>query len=266
MVLNSLITGSGPKQVIILHGLYGNCESWLQTAKMLPPDYTIHILDQRNHGKSFHHASHTYYDLAEDIKEYCDFYSLKQIYLIGHSMGGKAAMFFSKKYPEMVIKLVIADISPRNYTSLLEKGEIANFHLNLISIFQNINPSQFSSFKQVGDQITGLDENIKNIILKNLKKEDGKMSWKLNPEAIFNNLPEIMAGLNPDDFIDHKISAQTLFLKAENSNYIDSNDIKMINFIFDNVRIETIKNAGHWLHFEQPATVAAVITDFIDAK
>lgn len=264
MILNSDIAGTGHKQLVILHGLYGSSESWSRVANLLGDEFTVHLIDQRNHGKSFHSPSHNYSDLCEDLKFWAEFHGLKEFYLAGHSMGGKTAMFFTSLYPEMVKKLVVADISPRSYSSLMEQDESVKFHLNLISLMKNMPVADMSTFRQASEYLKGYSETVRNVILKNLKKDNERLTWKININAIFENLPEIMSGLNPDDFIDNKINTPTLFLKAADSGYITNNDKKLTEFIFTDVRTKIIENAGHWLHYEQPEKVAAAIKEFLD--
>ena len=115
MLLHSNIIGEG-KPFVILHGFLGMSDNWktlgLQFAEQ---NFQIHLVDQRNHGHSFHSEEFNYDVLVEDLKHYCDEHQLENIILLGHSMGGKTAMLFATKYPELVSKLLIADISPRFY-------------------------------------------------------------------------------------------------------------------------------------------------------
>jgi esterase len=265
MILNSAIVGDSDNiPVVILHGLYGSGESWIRVAGILEAKYKVYLPDLRNHGKSFHHPSHTYNELAEDVKIWADNLGLKRFYLVGHSMGGKTAMFFANKYPEMIEKMIIADISPRSYSALMDHVESIQFHLNLINMMKTLPIETFSSYKIAAAHISNYDENIRNIVLKNLRKENGRMFWKMNVDAIFNNLPEIMDGLNPDDFIDRKIGTPTLFLKAELSNYMTDQDKKLIDFIFTKANVEIVPAASHWLHYEQPEEVAGRIGRFFE--
>ena len=101
------------------------------------------------------------------------------------------------------------------------------------------------------------------MIIKNVGKENGKFYWRINVEALFQNLNNIMEGLNPDDFIDKKIEVETLFLRAKLSNYITRSDEKLIDFIFANYRIADIENAGHWLHYDNPEDTANIIQEFV---
>jgi len=263
MILYSEIIGSGNTQIIILHGLYGNKDSWKQVAQILKSDFTIHLIDQRNHGNSFFDNEHNYPCLVNDLKKYCQAHDLNHINIVGHSMGGKVAMFFAAKYPQAVNKIVVADISPRNYTALMDHVESIRFHLNLVSVMKNLPLEKFSTFRELSQHIKDITAEEKNIILKNLRKENNKFVWKINVNAIMKNMPEIMSGLDPDDFINTKIGIPAMFLKASDSNYINKSDIKLIHFIFSNSQIITIQNAGHWLHFEQPEDVARQISNFL---
>lgn len=264
MILNSEIIGTGNKNIVILHGLYGSSESWKRVAKFLKSDFKIHLIDLRNHGNSFFADNHSYQEMVNDLKNYCEAHNLESINIIGHSMGGKVAMFFVVDYPQLVNKIVVADISPRNYTALMDHVESIKFHLNLVSVMKNLPIEEFSTLREISQYIKELTTEEKNIILKNLRKENNKFVWKINVDAIMNNLPEIMNGLNPDDFIDKKIKKTILFLKASDSNYINKSDVKLINFIFSNAEIITVQNTSHWLHYEKPEEVSFYIKEFFN--
>jgi pimeloyl-ACP methyl ester carboxylesterase len=264
MILHSNIIGSGDNQIIVLHGLYGSCDSWLQIGKKLAKDFKVHLLDLRNHNQSFYSDAQTYDDMVDDLKSYLDYHQISNCSIIGHSMGGKVAMFFAAKYPNIVNKLVVADISPRSYNSLLEKDLNVDFHLNLISLIKNLDLKRFNSYREISTELNYCNQEVQNVVFKNLKKENGKFVWRINVDAIMNNLGNIMNGLNPDDFIDNKIMTKTLFLKAENSNYIKNSDKKLIAFIFTNSNIVEIHNAGHWLHIEQAEQVYVEIMKFFN--
>jgi esterase len=263
MILNSQIFGSG-KKLIILHGMYGSSDSWTRIAKSFEHNYEVHLPDLRNHGDSFHHPVHSYYEMSEDLKRYMYHHKIPKAIICGHSMGGKTAMFFAANYPDLCEKLIIADISPRDYRELNEYSPRINFHLNLISLFKNLEPHNFSTYKDFAKHLPVKEEPFRSLILKNLRKTEGRLEWQLNVDAIFNNIDNIFEGLNPDDFIDKKINIPTLFIRGENSDYIDSNDEKLISFIFLNVKIQSISNAGHWLHIEQTDEVVRVLSNWLN--
>ncbi|MEJ5267973.1 MAG: alpha/beta hydrolase [Bacteroidales bacterium] len=264
MLLNSKIIGSGDKTVIVLHGLYGSSDSWLPVVKYFPADYQFHLLDLRNHGNSFHSDEFNYEVMINDLLEYLEFHKISSAYFIGHSMGGKLAMFFADKFPYKIRKAVIADISPRSNNSLLETDPKSLFHLNLISKMSSINIENFKTYKEIEEFFADLDKKTISVILKNIKKFDNKFHWKINIESIKNNLPEILKGLDIDNFIENKIEVPVLFLKGEHSDYISSTDLKMIKFIFSNSDIKIVENAGHWLHVEKPREVSLYIREFFE--
>ncbi len=264
MILHSKIIGNADRNIIILHGLYGSSESWLRVANLLSDKFTIHLLDLRNHGESFKNDVHTYQAMVEDVKIYLEDKKINKADIIGHSMGGKLAMFFVAKYTDYVRKLVVVDISPRSYKALLQHEPNGNFHLNLLSIMKNLDLSAYKDYRSLSKILIEHGETVKNVILKNVKKKDGQFSWDINVSALFNNINNILEGLNPDEFIDEKITAETLFLKAENSNYITSSDKKLVDFIFVNAQIKEITNAGHWLHYDNPNDTVNEILAFLN--
>lgn len=115
MLLHSRIEGEG-KPLVIIHGFLGMSDNWKTLGTQFAIDgFQVHVLDLRNHGKSFHSEDFSYEIMTEDVKQYCDFHQLKDVNMIGHSMGGKVAMLLATTYPELVSKLIVADIGPKYY-------------------------------------------------------------------------------------------------------------------------------------------------------
>jgi pimeloyl-ACP methyl ester carboxylesterase len=258
-------TGTGNKVLIILHGLYGSGDNWLSIARQIKNHYTVYLPDLRNHGKSPHSTQHNYTVMLNDIFELIQQINASKLSIIGHSMGGKLAMFFTAKYPNLVEKLVVVDMSPRPYAQLKENNPHILFHLNLMNTLLNTNLEECSYLSEVEKLLAQKIDNTRLIkfLLKNTHKVDGKYSWKINLPALNKNLPEIMEGLNVDDFIDTKINTPTLFIKGEQSDYISKNDFSTIDFIFTTYKIIEIPNAGHWLHAEQPKLVLSNLNSFL---
>ena len=115
MILHSKILGNG-SPILVFHGLFGNGENWISFANFFSKSYQVHLLDIRNHGKSFFSREMNYDLISKDIFEYIKHYNLSRPILIGHSMGGKAVMKFSIKYPFIPEKIVIVDITPKAYS------------------------------------------------------------------------------------------------------------------------------------------------------
>ena len=115
MLLHSNILGEGIP-FVILHGFLGMGDNWKTLGKEFSEQgYQVHLLDQRNHGKSFHNDTFNYEIMVSDLKHYCESYGLDKIVLLGHSMGGKTAMLFACRYPQLTTKLLVADIAPKYY-------------------------------------------------------------------------------------------------------------------------------------------------------
>ena len=113
-ILHSTVKGEGIP-LLILHGYFGMSDNWKSLGNQFSEAYEVHLIDQRNHGRSFHEDTFNYEVLVEDLYRYIQCHQLENIYLIGHSMGGKTAMLFAVTYPELVRKLIVVDISPRRY-------------------------------------------------------------------------------------------------------------------------------------------------------
>ncbi len=253
MILHSKILGKG-EPLIILHGYFGMGDNWKSLAKKFAKKFEVHLIDQRNHGRSFHSDDFTYELLVEDLYEYCTHYNLKKINLIGHSMGGKTAMLFSVSYSELVKKLVVVDISPKyfppHHQFILEALNAVNFEkVKTRREIENI-------FKQYIDE-----EGIRQFLLKNVYwKEKGKLAYRFNLESLTENNQEVGEALPSFTVFENP----TLFLKGENSGYITTEDIPLIQAHFPNSTIEVIKNAGHWLHAENPTDFYRIVLAFLE--
>lgn len=255
MELNYRKYGEGPA-LIILHGLYGSSDNWISIARELAGKFEVFIPDQRNHGASPHTQQHNYDLLKDDLLEFMEKHSLEKATFLGHSMGGKVAMFFAKDYPEKVDNLIVVDISPRSYTDPDQPVPHKVDHEKIIKAMQKVD---FSKAENRMDIDMMLAENVKSqrirqFLLKNVKRKDRKsFCWKLNLETLKNSLPEIMKGLDTEEINNGKgISGfPVLFIKGENSDYIDDPDFPAIKKAFPAAEIVTIPNAGHWLHAEQ---------------
>ncbi len=253
MILHAKILGKG-EPLFILHGYFGMGDNWKSLANKFAENFEVHLIDQRNHGRSFHSDDFTYELLVEDLYEYCNHYNLNKINLIGHSMGGKTAMLFSVSYPEFVKKLVVVDISPKYFPPhhhfILEA-------LNAID-FEKVKTRREieTIFKQYIDE-----EGVRQFLLKNVYwKEKGKLAYRFNLESLTENNQEVGEALPSFTIFENP----TLFLKGENSGYISTEDIPLIQAHFPNSTIEIIKNAGHWLHAENPTDFYRIVLAFLE--
>ena len=242
MLLHSNVIGEG-KPFVILHGFLGMSDNWKTHGRLFSQlGFEVHLLDQRNHGRSFRSNEFDYELLAEDLFDYCLHKDLEDIILLGHSMGGKTAMLFAAKYPQMVSKLIIADIAPRFYP---------RHHHAILEGLTALNFEEIVTRKEAEEVLSKyvLHVPTRQFLLKNVYWiEPGKLALRINLEALIENIDEIGEGLAPH----LKFEGDTLFLKGDKSEYISSQDETAINRQFPNCKIVTIENAGHWLHAENP--------------
>lgn len=248
MILNSRIEGEG-KPMVIIHGFLGMNDNWKSLGTQFAAQgFQVHALDLRNHGKSFHSSDFSYEIMVEDIKQYCDFHHLKDVILLGHSMGGKVAMLLASTYPDLVSKLIVADIGPKYYPPHHQ------------TILEGLNAIDFSEQPSRSDAEEILSTYIKDFgtrqfLLKNLYWETPEqLAFRFNLPVFIEKIDVVGTALP----FENTFSKPTLFLRGDKSNYIEDADFEMIRYHFPDSKIETIKNAGHWLHAENPK-------DFYDA-
>jgi len=250
-LLHSTVIGNG-KPLIIAHGFFGMGDNWKTLAKKFSKDYEVHLIDQRNHGRSFHSDSFDYNLLTEDLLYYIEYYKLQNVYLVGHSMGGKVAMLFAVTYPAHLDKLVVVDIAPKYYKP---------HHNFILEALKNIDFSKMTSRREIAEILRKHinDESIIQFLLKNIYWEaKNKLALRFNLKSLIKNSAEVGKALP----VNTQFKKPTLFLKGECSNYIDTSDAPLIKTHFPNSKIATVKNAGHWLHAENPSDFYDIVTQF----
>lgn len=242
MILHSRIEGNG-KPFVILHGFLGMSDNWKTLgAQFAEVGFEVHMLDMRNHGKSFHSNAFSYEDMVNDVKEYCSFHKLENIVLLGHSMGGKVAMLLAVLYSNLIEKLLIADIGPKFYP---QHHQVILEALNAVDF--STKPSRSNVESIVSKFIK--DNGTKQFLLKSLYwKTPEQLAFRFNLDVFNEKIDEIGKPL-PSGSVFYE---PTLFLRGSNSNYILDEDLELIKNHFPKATIETISNAGHWLHAENP--------------
>jgi esterase len=258
--------GSG-HPLIVLHGLYGCGENWRNIGKALSGIGEVILVDQRNHGSSPHSDEMNYKVLASDLKELMDSLEIRQATIIGHSMGGKAAMWFATENPGRVSRLIIADISPRSYKNDSGPSNHIEQHNEILEALAGINLMSMSSIGEIDRQLEKAipGKRLRQFLLKNLQKDAmGKFQWKINISSISKNLSHLADGL--DLSVLNGMSFKLfpiLFIKGEKSPYILDPDIDLIRRLFPLAQLVTIKNAGHWLHAEEPEVFISAVKRFL---
>jgi esterase len=252
-MLYSKIEGEG-KPFVIMHGFLGMSDNWKTLASQYAESgFQVHVLDLRNHGRSFHSDEFTYEAMAKDVFEYCQVNQLSKIDILGHSMGGKVAMLFATTYPELVDKLIVADIGPRFYNQ---------HHQDILA---GLNAVDFSVKPSRNDVETILTEYVpdfgtRQFLMKNLYwQEPGQLAFRFNL-AVFNGNLDAIGKALADGLVFDK---PTLFIRGGSSGYIKDEDMEQIRQHFPDVKLDTIPNAGHWLHAENPKLFFELTTAFL---
>ena len=242
MKLHSQILGEGTP-LVILHGFLGMGDNWGTLAKRFADDgFQVHLVDQRNHGRSFHDPEFSYPLMAGDLKHYCDAEQLDKVDIIGHSMGGKTAMQFATDHPERVSGLLVADIAPKYYPQHHQ------------DILKALNALDFDTLKSRGEADEALARyishtGVRQFLLKNLYwKKKGRLGLRINLPVLIEKIEEVGKPLAQEAYFEGPV----LFLAGERSGYIEPVDQLLINKHFPNAEIGKIPKAGHWLHAENP--------------
>lgn len=242
--------------LIVLHGLFGSLDNWYTIGKKLSNRYQVYLVDLRNHGRSPHYESHTYDDLANDLYIFMHERHLDCAHIMGHSMGGTTAMQFSAQRSDMVNKLIVVDIAPRDYEPR---------HDAIFQAFKAADPSRFSRRKDIDEALKTYlpDYAVRQYILKNITRDKEKnFRWKFNVQAIRENYRAIISGPQ----IEKAIPKPTLFVKGGRSSYITDEDTTKMEKMFPNMQLETIPGATHWVHADAPDLLIRTVRKFLDGN
>tara|TARA_B100001250_G_scaffold375644_1_gene363353 strand:+ start:1463 stop:2233 length:771 start_codon:yes stop_codon:yes gene_type:complete len=243
MKLYSKIYGEKAQELIIIHGLFGMSDNWMTLGKKFAEHWKVHLIDLRNHGRSPHKKAFDYEVMCEDILEYIKGHNIRKPILLGHSLGGKVAMKFAFTHQDKIEKLIVADISPREYNT--------DFAQNLLRTLEKLPLENFKKREEIDDILseTYQDRAMRMFLMKNLYRDEQKgFSWRFNIEVLLEKVSNIQGA----PFIKGACNISTHFIKAENSNYITTEDEHIIKRHFTDFSIATVDDAGHWLHAEQP--------------
>ncbi len=250
MQLHVSIQGQG-EPLIILHGLFGTLENWGSQIKVLAEQYTVYAVDLRNHGRSPHSDEMSYRAMAADIAELMDDHGLQSAHILGHSMGGKAAMQLALSEPDRIRQLIIVDIAPVQY---------GHDHDAVIQGLKSVNLRTITSRREADQQLAEYipDTGLRQFLLKNLYRTENGFAWRVNLAVIESQYPAISAPPEGNAY-----DGQTLFIKGGKSDYITLDHKDALLNYFPAASYKIIQNAGHWPHAEKPAAFSKLIINFL---
>lgn len=238
--------------VIILHGLFGFSDNWQTVAKGLSKEHWVILPDLRNHGRSPHLPTHSYPEMAEDLRAFMEEKWIFNTVVMGHSMGGKVAMQLALDHPDMVDKLVVVDMAP---------GQAEDNHSSIFKALMGMDLSHFSDRKQAEAYLAERvpDVSTRQFLLKNITRDEkGRFIWKMNLPVLWKHFPDILAPVSGS----HPFEKPVLFVRGSRSNYIKDEDWPLIQSLFPQAKLVTIEGAGHWVHADKPGELLAVSTAF----
>lgn len=253
MYLNYKELGESDKQpLVILHGLFGSLDNWITLAKYFAEHFHVYLVDQRNHGKSFHSDEFSYEHMAEDLHNFIVSHSIRNPIILGHSMGGKTAMLFATQHPEMLEKLIVVDIAPKAYPV---------HHHQIIEGLKALDLAKIERRSEADKLLSASipQDDTRQFLLKNItRNETGGFKWKMNLLVIEKEIETIGYGLSEDSLFEK----ETLFIRGLKSDYIQDEDIDLIQEHFPNSRLESVENAGHWVHAQAPQQLFELVINF----
>lgn len=232
--------GASGCPLLILHGFFASSRNWRSIARTLAAQRPVYVLDMRNHGASPTAAVMDYPSMAADVLGFMDVQGFETAAVLGHSMGGKVAMWLALQQPQRIRHLLIADISPVAYRHTFD---------NTLSALNALPLQAISNRKQAETQLAAAipDLSYRQFLLQNLVLENGRYRWRVDLDNFQRNAPFIVGF--PDTAACQPYPQPALFLAGEQSNYIQPDAIAAL---FPAAVIEAIAGTGHWLHAEAP--------------
>ena len=236
--------------IVLIHGLFGSLGNLGMIARVLQLEYSVLHLDIRNHGKSAHDKEMNYTVMAQDVIETLDHLNIEQFSVIGHSMGGKIAMKLTELAPKRLQNLIVLDMCPFAYQE--------NHHDSIFKALFAVEQANVASRKEAYEIMQNFLK--EEMVIQFLLKGFNKGRWLFNVQFIFDHYADIIGWQALKLW-----SKRTLFIRGGQSPYISKDEhIKAIDQQFDHVELETIENAGHWLHAEQPEQVNIIIKNYLN--
>ena len=245
MLNTVLYDGPAGTPLLIAHGLFGSARNWNVIAKRLSETRPVVTVDMRNHGASPWFDTQSYADMAGDLAEVID----GQADVLGHSMGGKAAMVLALQHPEKVRKLIVGDIAPVAYS---------HSQMGPIEAMRGVDLGAISSRAEAQEQLTGLEAGVDTFLLQSLDLKEKK--WKLNLDVLDAEMAKIVGFPEVSGTFD----GPALFLSGAKSVYVLPEYRPQIKALFSQAKFAKIPDAGHWLHAEKPREFEAAVIAFLN--
>lgn len=246
-MLTQIVHGDNTDQpaLLIVHGLYGSGRNWGVIAKRLSDQRQVIAVDQRNHGNSPWFDSHSYEDMAEDLAEVIRAHGAPMD-VLGHSMGGKASMVLALKYPELVNRLIVADVAPVPY---------GHSQLQYIKAMKAVDLDKVQKRSDAEAQLRDMVDDPTLPVFFTQSLDVAEKRWRLNLDVLEQEMPKILSFPQ----LDAQFDGPVLFLSGAKSHYVTHEHRPTIKALFPNASFAKIPDAGHWLHAEKPREFEAAV-------
>lgn len=244
---------SAETPLLVFHGLFGMLDNWASFGKEFSEYRPVHLVDLRNHGKSFHSPDMNLELLSHDILNYMNHFELKKAHLLGHSLGGKAVMQFAINHSAYVERLIVVDIAPKAYPP---------HHQGVIKALQGVDFSVLNSRKDIEQHLMGAisELGVVPFLLKNLYWNESKnLAWRFNLDVLVSHYEEFVGNA----ITYGQFFGETLFIAGEKSHYILAQDELLIGKQFPNYRLVRLSKAGHWVQAENPKDFFEEMSKFL---
>ena len=240
--------------LIILHGFFASSRNWRQIAKKLADYFHIYVLDLRNHGLSPHCPEMDYPVMAADLSWFMDEQGLQAANVMGHSMGGKVAMWFALNYPQRIQKLIVADISPVSYQHSFD---------NTIQALKSLPLDKIANRKQADEYLSAYiaELSYRQFLLQNLHLKDGHYCWRVDLD-IFQQTADNITAFPSIELISPCVD-EVLFIMGGNSTFMN---VQAIDSYFPHAEIAILEQANHWLHVDKPEEFCKKVVEFLQKK
>lgn len=244
-------TATDTPALVIVHGLYGSARNWGVIAKRLSDERQVIAVDQRNHGNSPWADSHTYEDMARDLAQVIEGIG-GPVDVLGHSMGGKAAMVLALQRPELVNRLIIADVAPVAY---------GHSQIQFIEAMRSVDLDAVEKRSDAEAQLARVvdDKTLQSFFTQSLDVK--QKTWRLNLDVLAQDMAHILSFPKVSGGFDGPV----FFLSGGQSDYVLPEHRPTIKAMFPKARFAKIPQAGHWLHAEKPREFEASVRAFLNA-
>ena len=254
--LHSTQLGTAGPRVAFCHGLFGQGKNWTGIARALAGEHRVTLVDLPNHGRSGWTDELSYPEMADAVHALlAEQAGGEQVTLVGHSMGGKVAMAVALRHPELIRRLCVVDIAPVRYARL---SSFADYVRGMRALDLGTLTDRAAADRGLQEAVP--DPIVRGFLLQNLRREGAGWRWQMNLKALGDHL---------DVLADWSVGATapypgpTLWVAGAGSDYITSDYAPAMRSLFPRVQLLTVKNAGHWVHSEQPEVFLAALKGFL---